>query len=197
MYKCLSISVAVLLIASSSALALGGIGQGENFMAVLNNGVVLMNGSQSASSDNFLTIMNDQMACTPCMTHASQDQLGFFTQVGKATGTCAAIGILQDMVGSGVQMQLIGDGVGPKMQTQSSGLMASQLATRADGSGTGVANQFATIAQNQNAMNAAGPAMQGSVIVGAQNAQVTGAAGSTGMAGGSITATTTQVNEVF
>ena len=189
------IACLVSLVVVSSALA-GGITQMEDFTANIGNAVNLLHGTQSASSSNLLTVLNNQSAGTPCLTFAKQEQIGFFSQVGSADGMCALIGLEQQITGAGVQMQSIGEGVGPKLQGQELALLATQGVAKADGAGTATADQVMSISQDQNAMNAAGPANESSVVFGVQNAMISGAPGATGMAGGSIGVSTSQTQTV-
>jgi hypothetical protein len=61
------IACLVSLVVVSSALA-GGITQMEDFTANIGNAVNLLHGTQSASSSNLLTILNNQKSSTSCLT---------------------------------------------------------------------------------------------------------------------------------
>jgi len=189
------ISVIAVLLVSSVTWA-GGIGQIQDFTAALGNGVSLLHGSQGATSDNFLTVLNNQCAGAQCFTFATQEQIGFFSQVGSADGMCALIGVEQTIMGLGVQSQTIADGVGTKLQGQNLGLLAAQGVAKADGGGAGTANQVMSISQDQMGLNTLGPAHESSVVFGVQTASIQGAPGATGMAGGTIGVTTNQAQVV-
>lgn len=176
--------------------ALADITQMEDFTATLGNAVNLLHGTQSASSSNLLTILNNQCAGSPCFSFANQEQIGFFSQVGNANGMCALIGIEQNLIGAGMQAQMIGDGVEPKQQAQALQLLGTQGVAKADGAGTATADQIFSISQDQNGMNAAGPVNESSVVFGVQNAAISGAPGATGVAGGTVGVSTTQTQMV-
>ena len=197
-----SLAVAAVLVIGSSAMAqtpgiTGGVLHFQDFGTTMLNGVTLMNGQQTADSSNWATIQNNQNSMGDCGLHACEDQTAFFSQVGAASGCCALIDLDQSVIGMGTQQQTIGNGVDPKLQTENLTLNGQQLVSKADGGGNVTGDQILSLAQNQNAGNAGGPMNQSSVVFGAQNTTVSGAAGATGAAGSSLLVTTTQEQMVY
>ncbi len=188
------IACLISLVVVSSALA--NITQMEDFTANVGNAITLMHGTQSASSSNLLTILNDQFATTTCGGFGKQQQIGFINQQGIGSGCCTLLQLTQQVMGAGLQAQSIGAGVGPKVQNQQLALLATQELARTDGAGTGSADQTISISQDQSGMNQIGPANESSVVFGVQNATISGAPGSTGMAGGTIGVSTSQTQTV-
>ena len=199
MSKVLYSLIAVLLVTSvvSSAASAGGIGQMQDFIAHLNNVVDLTVGQQTANSSTLLTVANDQYALAPHPTTAGQHQIGFFTQVGDAVGCSSQIGILQSIVGGGIQSQAITDATGPKNQNEGLMLLGTQGVGRANGGGTGTAYQLMVVDQSQAGANSAGPATQSTAVMGLQNTTVTGAPGAIGQAGSVVGVSTSQTQTVL
>ena len=117
--------------------------------------------------------------------------------MGNATGCCALVDLDQSVLALGTQQQTIGEGVDPKLETQTLTLNGTQLVSKTDGGGAGTADQIMSLCQDQNATNASGPMNQSSVVFGAQNSTVSGAPGATGAAGSSLLVTTTQEQMVY
>ena len=195
MSKVITSLVAVLLI--SSVTLAGGIIEGQDLTVGLFNNIGFMLGQQTASNTTWLTVGNDQCAQTQCLASAFQHQIGFFTQVGGAVGQCSQINVLQTIMGGAVQGQAIGDGVLPKIQSESLTLVGTQNVDKMNGGGNGDAYQLMSLSQNQNGTNAAGPANQSSFIVGTQNTHITGQPGAIGQAGSIVGVSTHQTQTVL
>jgi len=138
-----SLAVAAVLLVGSSALADTGVTSGvlhfQDFGTTMLNGVSLMNGGQQADSTNWATIQNNQNSIGSCGVFAQENQTGFFSQVGQACGSCALVDLDQSVLGLGQQQQTIGEGVGPKHGLQNLSLSGNQMVTKADGSGSALA----------------------------------------------------------
>lgn len=196
MSKVIAASTICVLMLGSSALA-GGLMQFEDFTALAQNYVDLLNGQQHVNSTNWATIHNNQGASGACGLMAHQSQCGFISQVGSASGECAFIDLDQVVIGSGAQTQDVGDGVLPKMENQTLFLDGYQTLMKMDGGGTTNGNQVMSITQDQNAGNAAGPMNQSTAVFGTQDASITGGPGATAMAGSALTVTTCQTQTVY
>jgi hypothetical protein len=197
-----SLVVATVMLVGSSAFAqvpgvTGGVLHFQDFGTTMLNGVSLLNGSQQATSSNWATIQNEQHSVGTCGLFACEDQTAFFSQVGNATGCCALVDLDQSVLALGTQQQTIGEGVDPKLETQTLTLSGTQLVSKADGGGSGTGDQIMSLRQDQHAGNAIGPMNQSSVVFGAQNSTVSGAPGATGAAGSSLLVTTTQEQVVY
>jgi len=196
MSKVIAASTICVLLLGSSALA-GGLMQFEDFTALAQNSVDLLNGQQNINSTNWATIHNNQGASGTCGLMAHQSQCGFISQVGNAHGECAWVDLDQMVIGNGDQVQDIGDGVLPKMESQNLFLNGYQTLMKMDGGGSANGNQVMTITQDQNAGNATGPMNQSTAVFGTQNAAITSGPGATGMAGSILTVSTCQNQLVY
>jgi hypothetical protein len=179
MRKAISI-LGVLLICS---VASADVVQIESFIANMGNGVNLVIGSQSANSNNFLTVQNGQNENNTLGSNAAQSQLGFFNQNAGAAGLTANIGSLQTLISTAAQGQMVIDGVGIKGQMQTLNLGAVNMVNRAAGAGWGIGDQTMMVQQGHTGSNHLGQASQASTVFGQQTASVNGAAGSVGQAG--------------
>ena len=193
--------VAVMLVGTSAFAQVPGITGGvlhfQDFGTTMLNGVTLNNGQQTATSSNWATIQNNQHSVGVCGLFACEDQTAFFSQVGTADGYCALVDLDQSVLAAGTQQQTIGEGVDPKLETQTLTLNGSQLASKADGGGTVTGDQIMSLRQDQVAGNAIGPMNQSSTVFGAQHTNVAGAPGATGAAGSSLLIMTTQEQMVY
>jgi len=189
MSKVMTSLIAVLLVASVS---LADISQTETYLAGLGNGVNLVQCETVAGSTNNLIIDNKQNALSGCYTLGCEFQMGVFRQAANANGICSTIGVIQEIGSGGAQVQLIGDGVEPKMQQEQLALTAGQAVTKTNGQGTGTADQMAALAQGQSGANCAGTVSQSSAVVACQDAFVTGIPTAQGAAGATTTVQTSQ-----
>ncbi len=176
----LSSLLAVALIAS---VAGAGVSETQSFLSALCNNASLTACEISACSSNSQIIDLHQSAEGACCTEASEYITGVFTQVGNASGTCAQIGVLQEIGASGVQVQAIADGVGTLTQQETLNLSGGQAVTKTDGEGQGHALQTMILSEGQNGSNAGGNMVQSAAVVGNQNTVVNGIATAQGQAG--------------
>jgi hypothetical protein len=193
MSKVLFSLVAVVLV---SAVAVADVGQTQNYLAGLNNGINLIQCETTAGSLNSLIIDNKQCAVGGCATEAHQFQMGVFNQTAKADGLCAVIGLLQTTDSPAMQVQLITNGVGPVGQQEDLTLEVGQAATKTGGGGSGLASQLAALTQGQGGSNAAIAVHQSSGLVSGQKTGVSGSPTSQGTAVATLEATTSQVQLV-
>jgi len=155
----------------------------QSFLSALCNNASLTACEISACSSNSQIIDLHQSAEGACCTEASEYITGVFTQVGNASGTCAQIGVLQEIGASGVQVQAIADGVGTLTQQETLNLSGGQAVTKTDGEGQGHALQTMILSEGQNGSNAGGNMVQSAAVVGNQNTVVNGIATAQGQAG--------------
>jgi len=193
MSKVLSSLIAVVLV---STVALADISQTENYLAGLCNNVTLLQCETQANSCNSLIIDNKQCAIGGCATEASEFQMGVFNQSASAAGLCASVGVIQEVASAGMQVQLIGNGVGPKAQQETLTLTAGEAVTKTAGQGSGNANQFVALAEGQTGTNAAGTVNQSTAVVSTQGAFVNGIPTAAGMAGSTTQVSTSQTQLV-
>ena len=185
--------IAVLLVTS---VTLADVSQTESYLAGLGNGVTLVQCETVAGSTNNLIIDNKQNAMSGCYTLAGEFQMGVFRQAASANGICTSIGVLQEIGSAGLQLQVIGNGVEPKQQQETMALTACQGVTKTNGQGTGMANQFAALAEGQTGANCAGSVSQSTAVVSCQDAFVTGIPTAQGMAGSTTQVATSQTQIV-
>jgi len=176
----LSSLLAVALIAS---VAGAGVSETQSFLSALCNNASLTACEISACSSNSQIIDLHQSAEGACCTEASEYITGVFTQVGNASGTCAQVGVLQEIGASGVQVQAIGNGTDPLTQQQTLNLSGGQAVTKTDGAGQGSALQTMILSEGQNGANVGGNVMQSAAVVGNQNTVVNGIPTAQGQAG--------------
>jgi hypothetical protein len=197
MSKVIAVSIAVVLLAGSSAFGYwcGGLNQIQNTSIGLDNAVQLLRGDPAANAQQNLAVHNEQLSETAHGAYAGQILVGNFAQVGHASGNCAMVGVLQDLDVIARQAQVVHDGFGSKTQTQSVGLVAEQGVAKAPGSGEANALQQIHLMAGQEVSNAAGVMSQSSTIIGLQKADVSGAA--TATAGNTMNVTTVQSQTAF
>lgn len=194
-----AISVAVILFAFSSFTLADVIEvpdgfkfQQQNFDIGSLNTLLLGGAGGSVVSQNIATVIQNQSDQKPCAS-AYQDELVVFLQEGSVCAECGgAWGIGQTASVLGGQMQLIGDGCAPKIQSQNLGVGLVQLVTKLDGTGTATANQNMASVQNQTANNSAGSISESNVVVAGQNTVVTGGPVTSGSAASGLTVATSQ-----
>jgi len=184
----------VALLAGSSAFGdvPAALSQIQNTDIGLTNVIDLFNGDQAASALQNLAVQNDQFTSNPHSTFASQALFGIFAQVGHASGNCSLVGVLQDLATTGMQAQMLDNGMGAKTQGQSLDLLATQGVLKAEGAGSGNALNQLQLAADQEGGNVAGNMSQSSAILGLQNADVTGAATATGQVQSTMSVSTVQ-----
>lgn len=167
--------------------------QYEDFAIGSGNLMVLTGADGVVFNTNDASIIQSQCADQPC-SWASQGTVGLFLQEGQICGECGGTwGILQDAIIGGGQMQLIGEGCGPKVQTQGLGVALGQGVTKVDGTGTAVASQSFGAVQNQTAGNSAGTLSESNAVLVGQVSGITGTPGTSGAVTSGISVTTNQV----
>jgi len=197
MSKVVAVSIAVVLLAGSSAFGHWGglLNQVQNTGIGLENATQLLRGDPVANAQQNLAVRNEQFSATAHGASAGQILVGKFAQVGHASGNCAMVGALQDLGVIAKQAQVVHDGFGPKTQGQSVGLVAEQGVAKTQGSGEANALQQIRLMAGQEVSNAAGTMSQSSTIIGLQKADVSGAA--TATAGNTMNVTTVQSQTAF
>ncbi len=192
-------------ILQTQAFTVTGIGTGAGMATVLN----LVHGDAMASSIQCLTIDNVQSApgsVMPCLSScffnicgatAFEAQDAELNQTAVADGSCGIISISAYLDAAGAQTQGIGNATDVKYQAQSLGVAADQVLLRSSGSGGGVATNIADVDQVQAGANAAGSVMEASSIEAFQVGVTGGQANSTVTMANTMTAATTQAQQVF
>jgi hypothetical protein len=193
MSKVLTSLMAVVLV---STVAVADISQTQNFLSGLANSVNLVQCETQANSCNSLILDNKQCAIGGCATSADQFQVGVFNQSASGSGLCATVGVLQEVAAAGQQVQLIGNGVGPKGQQEVLTLSAGEAVTKQNGQGTGSGSQLVALSQGQTGTNAAGTVSQSSAVVSTQGAFVNGIPTAVGQAGSTTQVSTSQTQLV-
>ena len=156
------------------------------------NSLLLGGAGGTVTSQNLATVIQNQSDWKPC-SEAVQDELVVFVQDAVVTGQCGgtwAVG--QDALVAGAQMQLVGDGCNPKIQSQNLGVGLGQIVTKLDGSGSANAAQNVASVQNQMASNSAGTMTENNVVVAGQMSQVVGGPCTSGEAVAGLTVGTSQ-----
>lgn len=190
-----SLSIAVVLLVCTGAFA--GIMQMQTFGVGLEEVIELLHGHQEGCSFKSVLVTNDQCANAPCPTLARQHQFGMLIQSAKATGECAVVGVLTSLSAMGIQEQMIGDCVEPKMQGQTLGLNGFQGITKSDGPGSGNAMNQAILRQSHSGTNAAGGMTETSNIMALQLANLSGDACATGLVASTMSVTTAQSQATY
>jgi hypothetical protein len=138
------------------------------------------------------------LPCDPlCDVEATQTQYADLDQDASAHGSCGIINVNAFMDAGGNQNQFIGNSTSAKLQDQSLGVAAQQVLTRTDGPGGGGATNDAFVTQAQAGSNAAGSVFESSTIDALQTSDTGGAANSTTALAASLTAVTSQAQNVY
>jgi len=192
------VSVAVLTLLCNAALAVIPTCppdfklQYQDFSIGSINLVSLVGAGGEATSTNNTMILNNQTDTKLCSS-AYQDALVVFVQSGCVIGQCGgAWNVMQEAIVGGEQVQLIGDGCGPKMETQGLMVALGQMVTKVDGSGNATGNHTLAVVQNQAAINSAGTMTESSVVLAGQLSGVIGGPSTSGQATSTLTVGTTQ-----
>ena len=190
MSKVIAASMVFVLLAGSGALAdliqdqITGIG--------LTNTVALMNGDQLAGSMQSLIVDNAQCTSGMCGALAEEHFFASIGQSGNADGYCGLVDVIQLVGIDGMQIQTVGDGMAPKMQTQTLDVVAAQGLGKADGFGAADALHTIVINEGQAVNNAAGVMNQSATIMGMQTSTVVGEPGATSIVDSTMAVTTCQ-----
>jgi hypothetical protein len=198
MLKSVVSSAIVLVFMSSVALATlpdvlpGFKMQHQDFAIGSINLVGLVGAGGQAHGMNTATIIQNQHDMKLCSS-ACQDELVLFVQKGCVVGTCGGLwDVTQEALVAGDQLQLVGDGCGPKMEAQGVGILLGQMVTKVDGSGVANGDQTLAVVQNQGTANSAGMMNQSNVVLAGQLGSVSGGPCTTGQSIGTLTIGTTQ-----
>lgn len=218
MFKKVFVFIAAPLLVTSVSLAenplAGSVTQIQTFNIgdICNNGmasvVALTHGDAAGSVVQSLNVANIQSSpcmATPCINfgcfnscgvEAVETQTANLDQSASALGSCGIINVQTYMDAGGSQNQFIGFATSTKQQTQTLGLAAQEVVTRASGAGGGTAVNDATLAQTQAGSNAGGSVFESSVIDATQVSNAGGAANSTVALASTLIATTAQAQQV-
>lgn len=193
MSKVIAISIAVVLLAGSSAFAtVGAIDQIQNTTIGIGNTIQLMQGTQAADAIQNLAVANGQQANRACGACAEQSLLANIAEIGHASGECAIVGVLQGLSAVGTQAQLIGDACGAKASAQGLQLQAEQGLIKAEGPGAGSGLHQIVLREDQFGGNSAGTMQESATVLGLQSSNLTGAACATGQVSSEMAVTTVQ-----
>lgn len=195
MLKSLVCSTVVLLLLSSVAVATSPPDpklQHQHFTIGAVNLVSLLGSGGHASCINTSTVIQNQHDRKLC-SGACQDELVLFVQDGKAVGRCGGLfAVDQEALVGGDQLQFVGDGCGPKMESQTLGVGLVQMVTKVDGSGAATGQHTLAVVQNQAAHNSAGNMNQSNVVLAGQLSSVSGGPSTSGQVISGLTVGTTQ-----
>jgi hypothetical protein len=186
MKKIVILSVALVALFGSTAFAQ--LTQIQDTLVGLQNAINLMNGDQSADSIQNLAVSNDQV-----MDQAAyQGLVGNFAQIGHAWGSCGLIGITQALDSMGLQEQMVGACVDPKLSAQMLTLAAGQGLSKADGAGGASALHQIVLKEDQDSANAAGGMNESAAILALQSSDLTGEAMAQGVSASTMDISTVQ-----
>lgn len=201
MVKSMVFSSVVVMLLSGAAVAQipalptnpGVILQYEDFAIGSVNALFLSGAGRMVFNTNDSTIWQIQHTDQPC-SWANQDTLGLFLQEGKICGDCGGTwNVLQGAVIGGGQLQSIGEGCAPKMQTQGLGINLLQGLDKVDGTGVAGAHHDFGVVQNQTAKNSAGTMRETNAVHVGQLSGIAGGPGTSGIVTSGLTVTTNQV----
>jgi hypothetical protein len=194
MSKVIAISIAVVLLAGSSAFAqaTGAIDQMQNTIIGLGNTIQLLQGHQAADAIQNLAVANGQSAERACGACGEQSLLANLAEIGHASGDCAILSVLQGFQATGSQGQLIGDCCGAKAGAQGLDMTAEQQILRSEGPGAGDALHQIVLRQDQFGTNPAGTIQESATVLGLQSSNLTGSACATGGVDSTMCVTTVQ-----
>jgi hypothetical protein len=203
MYKRIVVFLAVALLVSSTAFAVGGVEQSQSFFSSLGNPVVnlLDGGGYSTGSFNVHVVVTEDHSAVEIGVTATQHQSSNLTGSGNAFGWSTVVTVsdtlwVDALVGRG-QWQNIGAGTGTQNQAQSLALGATQYLLKTAGYGVGHASNIAGLSQTQTGINANGTAIETLSISADQTTDVTGEAGATGQVTNGMSVITSQSQKVY
>ena len=186
-------ALTIALLVSSAAIA--GIGRFQGSAEYLDKQAHLGSGFGTVGWSQFTLVIKDQSAWSVPLAWGNQHQFSGLAQGGNIVGMGASMQVGQHMEGSAQQGQLIGGGVGPKVQCQSLELVAGQGIIKGIGLGSASAGQIAVLSESHSGGNAKGVMSESSTIIAGQKTDVFGVAGA--FVGGGIGVTTTQGQAAF
>lgn len=195
-----SLSVVALALLSSVALAQVTVVtcppnfklQMQDFAIGSANLVTLVGAGGSATNMNLATIYQTQQDQKIC-SWGNQQQVVTFIQDGCIGASCGGAWAIDQlaMVGGG-QMQLIGDGCAPKIESQGLDVGLAQLVMKNDGTGAATAIHSLGVVQNQAAGNSAGMMSETNAVAAGQYSSVAGGPSTTGTVVATLGVTTSQ-----
>lgn len=198
MFSKVSVSVVVLTLLCNAAFAVIPTCppdfklQYQDFTIGALNVVTLGGAGGQASCNNFTAIFQDQHDKKIC-SWASQQEVVLFNQLGTAVGTCGGLwNVTQAAFVGGGQLQLVADGCGPKMESQTLGVDLFQVVTKIDGTGSAIASHDLGVVQTQNAGNSAGMMGQVNAVAAGQHSSVSGGPSTSGQVTSGLIVGTTQ-----
>lgn len=154
--------------------------QMQDFGIVSTNVVALSGAGGSASNMNLATIYQTQQDQKIC-SWANQQEVVTFIQDGCIGASCGGLwGIGQGALVGGFQMELIGDGCNPKLESQGLMVGLDQKVMKADGTGAATAIHSLGVVQQQAAGNSAGTMSEVSAVAAGQFSSVSGGPSTTG-----------------
>jgi len=156
------------------------------------NVVTLAGAGGEASCNNFSAIFQNQHDNKIC-SWACQDEVVLFNQLGTAVGTCGGLwNVTQAAFVGGGQLQLVADGCGPKMESQTLGVDLFQVVKKVDGTGSAIASHDVGVVQTQDAGNSAGMMGQVNAVAAGQHSSVSGGPSTGGLVTSGLIVGTTQ-----
>jgi len=154
--------------------------QMQDFGIVSANLVTLSGAGGSASNMNLATIYQTQQDQKIC-SWANQQEVVTFIQDGCIGASCGGLwGIGQTALVGGGQMQLIGDGCSPKLESQGLDVGLTQTVMKNDGTGAATAIHSLGVVQQQAAGNSAGMMSEVNAVAAGQFSSVSGGPSTTG-----------------
>jgi hypothetical protein len=199
MSKVIAISIAVVLLAGSSAFAQAGgaIDQMQTTNIGLANTIALMQGHQAADAIQNLAVCNSQESDRACGAVGQQSLLANLAEIGHASGDCAILSVMQGFAALGTQAQLIGDCCGPKAGAQGLTMDAEQQLIKSEGPGAGDALHQIVLREDQFGANPAGTIQESATVLGLQSSDLTGSACATGAVDSTMCVTTVQTQQTY
>lgn len=192
------LSLVALTLLSSAALAAvpdcppGFKLQTQDFAIGSTNLVTLMGAGGAAANTSIATIFQDQQDAKLC-SWANQQQVVTFIQDGCIGATCGGFwGVAQGALIGGGQVQLIGDGCGPKMEMQGLDVVLTQGVMKIDGTGAATAIHSLGVVQQQAAGNSAGVMSEVNAVAVGQYSSVSGGPSTTGEVNSALIVGTSQ-----
>lgn len=166
--------------------------QHQDFTIISGNIVGLVGAGGSASNMNLATIYQTQQDQKIC-SWANQQEVVTFIQDGCIGASCGGSWLIgQGALIGGGQMQLIGDGCGPKLETQGLAVGLTQDVLKLDGTGAATAIHSLGVVQQQGAGNSAGMMSEVNAVAAGQFSSVSGGPCTDGTVMATLGVTTSQ-----
>ena len=166
--------------------------QNQEFTILADNAVVLIGSGGSATNTNLATIFQTQQDCKIC-SWADQQEVVTFVQEGCIGACCGGSWVIGQlaMVGGG-QLQFIGDGCNPKLESQGLIVGLDQMVVKNDGTGAATAIHSLGVVQQQAAGNSAGQMSETNAVAAGQFSSVSGGPCTTGTVSAGLEVLTNQ-----